>query len=102
MRKAKKTIISLKKWAFVSWFEAFFKFLGFDKLNKFQPVLLGFIMFAAFKPNSLPMRVLREKVLKQLVIARDVFISNMVGRLMGFTSTGLLISMGSQRTGNGR
>ena len=101
LRKAKKTIISLKKWAFVSWLEALFKFLGFDKLNKYQRVLLGFIMFAAFKPNSLPMRVLREKVLKQLVIARDVFISNVVGRLIGFTSTGLLISMGSQRTGNG-
>ena len=50
------------------------------------------------------MRVLRVKLVKQLVIVRDLFISNMVGRLISLTSTGLFItagSMGSQRTGSG-
>jgi hypothetical protein len=50
-------------------------------------------------PNALPLRLLRDKLIRQLVIIRDTFISNVAANLVGLTSTGLIISMGSQRTG---
>ena len=50
-------------------------------------------------PNALPLRLLRDKFIRQLVVVRDTFISNVATNLVGLTSTGLIISMGSQRTG---
>ena len=100
-RLAKKKLQAFQKSRFGAWFEAIFKFFGIDKLNKYQRALLAFVLYAAMWPNALPLRLMRDKLIKQLVIARDAFISNAAARLVGLTSTGLLISLGSERNGNG-
>ena len=98
-RLAKKKLQALQKSRVGTWFEAILKFLGVDKLNKYQRALLAFVLYAAMWPNALPLRLLRDKFIRQLVVVRDTFISNVAANLVGLTSTGLIISMGSQRTG---
>ena len=98
-RLAKKKLQALQKSRVGTWFEAILKFLGVDKLNKYQRALLAFVLYAAMWPNALPLRLLRDKFVRQLVVVRDTFISNVAANLVGLTSTGLIISMGSQRTG---
>ena len=93
-RLAKKKLQALQKSRVGTWLDAIFKFLGVDKLNKYQRALLAFVLYAAMWPNALPLRLLRDKFVKQLVVVRDTFISNVAANLVGLTSTGLLISTG--------
>ena len=60
-RLAKKKLQALQKSRVGTWFEAILKFLGVDKLNKYQRALLAFVLYAAMWPNALPLRLLRDK-----------------------------------------
>ena len=84
-----------------SWFEAILKVLGLDKTNKFQRAQLAFVFYCALWPNTTLLKLVRDKVLKQLAIARDTFISTMAAKLIGLTSTGILISLGANGSSSG-
>ena len=100
-RLTKKKLQALQKSRLGAWVDAIFKFFGVDKLNKYQRALLAFVLYAAMWPNALPLRLLRDKLVRQLVVVRDTFISNVASNLVGLTSTGLIISMRSMRSRTG-